>query len=142
MIQRKVLILRNVMESVQSLGNMYVFNGAGKELFSCKTLERAYLDNAPMVSAVMAGEYDLSLDYSPRFDEYLWELYGVPDRSECKIHVSNFWTQINGCIAPGDMHLDINGDGARDVRNSRRTLNKFHAVMNPLRDTTIRIINF
>lgn len=70
----------------------------------------------------------------------LWELKGVPGRSECKFHTSNFYRQLNGCIALGDMHLDIDGDGYRDVRNSAKTVERFNEILRGVPYLTIHEI--
>lgn len=138
--KREVVIIRNIREQVQELGNMYVYDEDGRELFSCKTLERGWKDNQNNISCVPAGKYPLLFEWSPRFAMYLWELYRVPGRSECKIHAANYWHQLNGCIAPGDMHIDLDGDTYRDVRNSVKTLLRFHDAMVPATEAMIHII--
>ena len=138
--QRRVVLIRNVSEDRQELGNLYVYDGNGKELFRCKTLERGWLNNRQNESCVPPGKYPIELEWSPRFKMNLWELKDVPNRSECKIHVSNFWKQLNGCIAPGDMHIDLNGDQYRDVRNSRKTLDRLHSAMGSAKSSTMYIV--
>lgn len=137
---RKVILLRGADDDKrQEIGNLFVLEQT-RVVFRCVTLERGWLNNAQNVSCVPVGVYPLVLEYSPRFDAMLWELKKVPGRSECKFHVSNFWKQLEGCIAPGDMHVDINGDGLPDVRNSRKTLDRFHEALKGLTRTTIEII--
>jgi len=87
------------------------------------------LDNKPNESSVPVGEYDCVLEYSPRFKKELWELKGVPNRSECKFHASNFWNQLNGCIALGDTAENIGRDFRLDVTNSGDTMNTFHRLL-------------
>ena len=118
-----------------------VFDERGRLLFHCMTLERAYLDNERMISAVPCGTYPIVQEYSPRFDALLWELKRVPNRSEVKIHVANYWNQPNGCIALGDMHLNIDNDSVLDVRNSRKTLERFHEAMSDSVSAVIEIID-
>lgn len=137
---REVVLIRNISEDRQELGNLYVYDQDGKELFSCKSLERAWKDNQRNISCVPAGAYPIVYEWSPRFQMYLWELYDVPGRSECKIHASNYWHQLNGCIALGDMHIDMNGDTYRDVRNSVKTLLRFHDAMGQATKSKIHII--
>jgi hypothetical protein len=119
---------------------MFVFNDAGKQIFACKTLERAWLDNKQNESCVPIGTYPIVFEWSDRFSMYLWELKEVPGRSECKIHAANYWYQLNGCIAPGDQHIDINGDTYNDVRNSVKTLLRFHKAMGDAKKSIIKII--
>ena len=70
----------------------------------------------------------------------LWEIKGVPNRSECKIHPSNYWNQLNGCIAPGVKLKDINADGYYDVTSSRKTTAEFHRAMGNQKNAIIEII--
>ena len=137
---RHVVLIRNVRQDRQELGNMFVFNDAGKQIFACKTLERAWLDNKQNESCVPIGTYPIVYEWSDRFSMYLWELKEVPGRSECKIHAANYWYQLNGCIAPGDQHIDINGDTYNDVRNSVKTLLRFHEAMGDAKKSIIKII--
>lgn len=75
------------------------------------------------------GEYDLVFELSPRFGRKLWEIYGIPGRSECKIHVANYPEQLEGCVGVGLAHQDVDGDGDIDLANSARALEDFHAIM-------------
>ena len=138
---RRVVLLRNVRDNVQTLGNLLVYDQHGKLLFSCKSLERPWEDNQRNVSCVPSGRYELVFEWSNRFQQNLWELKGVPNRSECKIHSANFWFQLNGCIATGDMHVHINDDGAKDVRNSKDRLRAFHRAMHPETKAIIDVID-
>ncbi|WP_340156304.1 DUF5675 family protein [uncultured Winogradskyella sp.] len=123
---------------VQSLGTFAVFDEDKKMLFKCESLERGWLDNQRMISCVPEGEYPMVLEYSNRFKKDLWELKEVPNRSECKIHAANYSRQLNGCIALGSFRVDIDGDGNKDVTNSRKAIKQFHEIMGD--DTESRII--
>ena len=137
---KKVVLIRSIHESKQTLGHLFVLDGT-QLMFKCKTLELPYNDNIRNLSSVPSGLYPLHYEYSPKFDRALWELKNVPNRSECKIHVANYVRQLNGCIALGDMHLDIDGDGQRDVRNSTLSLQRFHESMESIRFSEIQIID-
>ncbi|OAB79753.1 DUF5675 family protein [Cochleicola gelatinilyticus] len=115
--------------SKQTLGFMTVQDEFGRPLFAGICMERGWVDNKKMVSCIPVGLYEIRLEKSPRFNRLLWEVYGVENRSECKFHAANYWFQLNGCIAPGQLLKDINKDGYYDVTNSRNTLNNFHAAM-------------
>jgi hypothetical protein len=123
-----VIINRIEFEENQTLGQLIVMDGL-KLVFQCKTLELPWRDNKQMISCIPPGCYPLVLEWSPRFEANLWEIYKVPNRSECKFHVANYVRQLNGCIALGDMHLDLDGDGKRDLRSSAKTLGRFHDVL-------------
>ena len=126
---KKVYINRYKITDDYSLGHCFVEDKNGKVTDIGVSLERGWQDNMSNISCVPEGTYPLKKEYSPRFNEDLWELYDVPGRSECKFHVANYWRQLNGCIALGKKHLDIDGDGDPDVTSSRKTLNYFHEIM-------------
>lgn len=134
----KFVLIRNVESDLQVLGNLFVFKGTNI-LFSCKTLEPAWKDNKPGESCAPKGEYKIVFEKSPRFNRDLWELKGVPNRGEIKIHVANYYHQLEGCIAVGSKHIFINSDTELDVSNSRNTLDLLHKTMGDIKETTILI---
>jgi hypothetical protein len=111
----------------QSLSVTTVLDTLKRPRVAAVTLERGWRNNAPGVSCIPAGEYELRFEWSPKFKMKLWEIYGVPNgRSECKFHVSNFWYQLNGCIAPGREPKYIDRDRYLDVTASTSTLKAIH----------------
>lgn len=86
------------------------------------------------------GNYDLVFEHSPKFGRMLWEIYGVPGRSECKFHVANYPEQLEGCVGVGLAHQDVDGDGDIDVANSARALDDFHAVLSGITRTKLRVV--
>lgn len=137
----KVILQRYKEDRNQSTGTLTVLDQNGWPVFTCPCIERGDRNNAKNVSNVLPGTYNLVLEHSPKFNMDLWELYGTKGRSECKIHASNFWTQLNGCIAPGAYLKDLNNDGYQDVARSKQTLDAFHRVMSGITNTTITIID-
>lgn len=126
---KQVIIDRFKVTHNYSLGVCYIKHEDGSVDYVGKTLERGWRDNKSSVSCVPAGIYPLKLEHSPRFNKKLWELYGVPNRSECKFHAANYWRQLNGCIALGNKHVDIDGDGDVDITSSKTVMKKFHDIM-------------
>ena len=111
--------------STCTLGALFV---DGTEV--CKTLELPWLNNHPQTSCVPAGTYAVEREYSPHFDRDLWELKGVPDRSECKIHPANRPEELRGCIAPGMAYADFDGVAGPDgVASSKAALAVFDAAL-------------
>lgn len=138
---KQVVINRYKVTSNYSLGHCYIVHTDGiVEYIGC-SLERGWRDNQKNVSCVPEGEYDLKLEWSPRFKKELWELYGVPGRSETKFHVSNYWQQLEGCIALGRKHKDINKDGDPDVTSSRDVMREFHEKMSGQSQSKVKIRN-
>jgi hypothetical protein len=87
----------------------------------CYSLERPWLDNAPMVSCVPEGVYELKEYASPKFgDSYVLVNHdldvgmyeGDAPRYACLIHAANWVYQINGCIAPVTKHVTMKGEWA------------------------------
>mgnify|MGYP004351225057 FL=1 len=64
------------------------------------SLERPWLNNAPNVSCIPQGIYDLRWRESPRFG-WTWLLEDVPNRTHILIHSANWSRQLQGCIALG-----------------------------------------
>ena len=125
----------------QSTGVLTVIDRNGQPIYASLCIERGDRNNQRNVSNVPPGIYPLVLERSPRFNKDLYELKDVPNRSECKIHASNYWKQLNGCIAPGIKLKDLNRDGYYDVTDSRNALESFHRALRGIKKTTIEIID-
>ena len=126
---KTVIVTRFKVTDNYSLGNCYIKNEDGSTKPVGVTIERGWRDNKSNISCIPTGTYDLKLEYSSRFKKDLWEIYGVPNRSECKFHAANYWRQLNGCIALGVKHIDIDRDGDLDVTSSVNTMKLFHSLM-------------
>jgi hypothetical protein len=137
---KTIVLTRLVYEPEQTLGVINVYEGT-KHLFHCKTLELPNKNNERGKSSIPASSYKLEFEYSPKFHRKLWELKGVPGRSEIKIHAGNYARQIQGCILVGDFHLDIDNNGSRDVRNSRNTLKRLHKTLENESNLEIRVLD-
>ena len=102
-------------------------------VFNCRTIEN--------LSRLCAdGVYGIKFEWSPRFEMNLWELKGVPGRSEIKIHIANYWEQLEGCVGVGQNHQDIDGDGDIDLGASALALRAFHNAMKEISESEIRIV--
>lgn len=124
-----------------TLGTLLVLNEKGMPIFACFCIERGDLDNAVNVSNFPPGTYDIKYEWSPKFKKNLWELKGVPNRSEIKIHQANFWRQLEGCIAPGLGLKNIDNDEELDVTYSEPALNALHKALKGQLITTIEVID-
>ncbi|MDF5698383.1 DUF5675 family protein [Vibrio parahaemolyticus] len=75
----------------------------------CKTIERPWKDNAPMISCIPDGHYDLVPHQSPKFgkcyaldgEEQGVTIWGPSQRTHILIHVANRVDQLQGCIGVG-----------------------------------------
>jgi len=137
----KVILQRYIEDDTQTNGTLTVLNSINIPIFTCVTLERGDHNNQRNISNIPPGIYDLEFEWSPKFRCNLWELKGIPNRSEVKIHASNYWHELNGCIALGSYLAKINKDSYLDVAASRRTLKDFHRVMDTNEINTIQVID-
>ncbi len=137
----KIEIERIWQDANQTSGICTIFDADGFPLFVSLSLERGWRNNKTNISCIPVGEYEMKLEYSPRFDKLLWEIKGVPDRFECKFHSANYWYDLNGCISLGLKHNKINKDNYYDVSNSKDTMKVFHEVLSNFTDIKLIINN-
>lgn len=90
--------------------------------FTCKTLELPDLNNAPNISCIPKGTYNVIFTRSLKFPLGTYEIQKVPNRSGIRFHAGNYYHQIQGCVILGNALSDINKDGELDVINSRATI--------------------
>lgn len=126
----KIELHRNWQDENQSLSTAKILNAEGQPIFTSIMLERGWKNNEVGISCIPAGTYKVVLEYSDRFKVDLWEIKGVPNRSECKFHAANYWYQLEGCIAPGRKLKHLNRDTYLDVTASGPTLADFHKALN------------
>lgn len=115
-----------------TFGTLRVIGADGAELSLC-TGELPWRENARGVSCIPAGSYRAYIQHSPSFGRNLYELAGVPGRSEILIHHGNFCgdrakgkqSDVRGCILVGVQHGTIHGQ--RAVIQSRVALSRLHA---------------
>ena len=96
--------------------------------FSCKTIELGWHGNEKQKSCVPKGIYKVVRRNSAKYGEH-FHLTNVKDRDLILIHNANFSRQLLGCVGVGDKHTDIDGDGLRDVINSKATLRAMLKVL-------------
>jgi len=115
----------------ETFGTCTVIGNENMPLFSSLCVERGWRNNKKSVSCIPkdSGPYEVVWEYSNKFKRMLWEIKGVPNRSETKFHVSNYWHDLNGCIALGRRPKDIDKDGYMDVTSSTDTINDFHRAL-------------
>lgn len=136
---KEVLVDRFAFYDNYTLSNTYIRHEDGKVDYVGVSIERGWKNNQNMISCVPEGTYPLKLEYSPRFNKDLWELYDVPNRAECKFHAANYWRQLNGCIALGSKFKDIDGDGDVDITSSKLIMAKFHQLMGDEKEAVVII---
>lgn len=109
-------------ESKQTTGELILYRD-GKELFKCKTLELPWRDNNFQVSCIPNGKYKVVPRWSQKFKSH-FHILDVPKRDHILFHAGNYFKDILGCVLVGDSLRDINGDGFKDVLNSKTTLKR------------------
>ena len=91
--------------------------------FLCNTIERPWLDNAPMVSCIPDGTYPCEPHIKSNNGQDVWILDGVPNRTGVLIHTGNTDGDSEGCILVG---LQANAEG---VLESQLALQKLKSVL-------------
>lgn len=97
---------------------------------SCKCKEKVYAQ-----TAIPAGTYKVTMEYSPRFKRKLPLLHNVPHFIGILIHSGNDESDSAGCLIVGNN--TIKGK----VTNSRVTSDKLNAILSKETQITIEIIN-
>lgn len=119
---------------------MGVFGRVRGVPFACHTVEQPWRGNAPFVSCIPEGLYQLAPVTSPRFAR-TYALVNPElrvfasqadcerdgDRYACLIHAANRASELQGCIAPGESEGVIGGEWA--VLRSGITLTKLLAYI-------------
>ncbi len=115
----------------QTFGICTVIGDNDMPLFVSLCVERGWRNNQQSISCIPkdSGPYKVIWEKSNKFKRFLWEIKGVPNRSETKFHIANHWHQLNGCIALGRRPKDIDNDGYMDVTSSTSTINDFHRAL-------------
>ena len=119
----KVVITRDKLEDVQTIGTLVLKDDEGNKLFMCKTLELPWNENKRNESCIPLGNYKVVARQSAKYNKH-YHIQDVPGRSFVLIHIGNFNTQTKGCILVGEKLADLNADGYKDVTNSKTTLQK------------------
>lgn len=130
---RNIILTRTSKNSVAIYGLLAVVEG-DEVLYVCRTIENA-------VKSFPDGKYRLKLEHSPRFKMDLWELYGIPGRAEIKIHVANYYRQLDGCIGVGKVHQDFNDDAILDLGQSKTALLELMEVMSGQKEAEITVVS-
>jgi hypothetical protein len=124
-----IKIHRYKQDKNQTSGSCVILDEFNQPLFVALSLERGWRNNENNVSCIPKGTYEMKLEFSNRFKMDLWEIKGVPNRSETKFHAANYWNQLEGCIALGLRASKLNTDEYMDITNSNDTMKAFHMVL-------------
>jgi hypothetical protein len=86
------------------------------------TIELLFKNNKPYISCIPEGKYLVKKTYSGKSKKLRWEIMGVEGRTVIRIDKANYVKELQGCVAVGMSHADINSDGIIDVKNSETAL--------------------
>lgn len=113
--------------STQTLGELDIFDN-DELIYSCKTLELEEDVNAVRDDCIPKGTYKVVRRNSAKYGDH-FHVTNVPNRSLILIHAANYSRQLLGCIAVGQKHIDIDGDGLKDVTSSRATMAALNDIL-------------
>lgn len=105
------LILQRLKRS--KYGTFGMITDAGMSI--CKTLERLYLNNAPMVSCIKPGTYIVTVERSLKFPYLHYRLHDVDDRTDVLIHRGNTVIDTHGCILVGTISNEQGIEHSKDA---------------------------
>jgi hypothetical protein len=118
-------------------GTLEIYDEETNDLeFVCKTLELPYRDNERNISCIPEGHYDVVPRTSKKYGNHL-HVTGVEGRSLILIHYGNYvgspnprtgLPDIRGCVLVGKDHVDITGDGIKEVTSSKNTMRELMKV--------------
>jgi hypothetical protein len=92
----KLTLTRKWLDDICTVGILKV-----NEQPFCFTLELPVVDDEPG-SAIPEGTYGITLTHSPKFNQDMPLLSGIPGRSEIRIHWGNVAANTQGCILVGE----------------------------------------
>ena len=124
----KLTLKRKFLGDNYTIGDLFI---DGK--FFCNTIEDTVRE-LPQ-TAIPAGTYKVTMEYSPRFKRKLPLLHNVPHFIGILIHSGNDESDSAGCLIVGNN--TIKGK----VTNSRVTSDKLNAILSKETQITIEIIN-
>jgi len=139
-------LIRKDFETVQTTGEFILYDESGNVLFTAKTLELDVDGNKEGESCIPEGSYRMiPLKNRPDHTTFNKESQGyfpylvktVANRTGILFHHGNYHDDILGCILLGEEFYDIDGDGLKDVTNSRATMKELNKVLDEAVDLDI-----
>ncbi len=113
----------------ETLSNLVVVEGKCV-LFTCVGLELPWKDNQRRISCIPVGVYDcIKVPATAAIPYEHISILGVPNRDGICIHKANYVSQLLGCVAVGEKHVDLNNDSESDVTNSDKTYKTLMALL-------------
>ena len=103
----ELILKRIAKKNTYTIGRLFLRENGGTDKYICDTLEPTWRDYAhggrkiKGCSAIPEGRYAVVISYSPRFQQWLPILLGVPNFSGIRIHAGNTAKDTEGCILVG-----------------------------------------
>lgn len=133
----KLLLERTWFLPERTIGRLYI-DGT----FETFTLEDALQVNGkkiPGKTAIPAGEYVITLTWSPKFGKHLPEITGVKNYSGIRLHAGVTEAMTRGCVLLGDTK---SADGLGDAKPAAaRVIAKLLAALHSNEHVTITVTN-
>ena len=119
----KATLTRGEENDFQTLGKIKFECDSCDETLELHTLELPDNSNKNNISRINAGVYKVEKRVSNKYGKH-FILRNVPGRSYILFHSGNYNTDTKGCILIGEDLKDLNGDGLKDLKYSKRAMDK------------------
>jgi len=126
--KEKVYLFREQFREKEVTG-ILIYRDENKTIHTFNTLELPDLNNQKNISCILKGTYTVLHTYSQHFKKYTYEIINVPDREGIRIHSTNYFYELRGCIAVGKYLYDTNKDGELDLLKSREAITQFEELL-------------
>lgn len=113
---------------IETLGNFFMRDQAGKQIYKCCTLELPDKANVKRISCIPKGIYQVEKRTTESHGHH-FHILDVPSRDWILIHSANYASELLGCVAPGLSHDDINKDGLMDVASSKAAMQDLNELL-------------
>lgn len=124
----KCILRRIFQDASETLGIFTIYDIRNFPFYEVRTLELPWHNNENKISCIPTGNYDVLKRTSAKYGNH-FHIVNVPGRDYILIHSANYVRQLLGCIAVGYSHTDIDGDGLRDVTDSRTALSELNDIL-------------
>jgi hypothetical protein len=126
-----LVLIRQHYDPQQTPGKLLFYPGGVGAVYSWHSLEAGWKNNAG--GCIPEGIYVAVREKSPKFGMFLWEIYNVEGRNECKIHKGNYYRNFDGCVGIGQTLADLDKDGKVDITNTNDSITELMKVTEPYR---------
>ena len=94
----KLTLIRDTFTDKSTTGKLFV-----DDVFECYVLEDVVRTGAKVYgkTAIPEGQYELTIDYSPKYDRPMMHILNVPNFEGIRIHSGNVAEDSEGCLLTG-----------------------------------------